>query len=155
MQRAIGTSEDFPMYVCMYADVLVATGHADRAVEELSHGLEHFEALGLSIWAPEVWRSLGDAILAADPGAIDAAAKAYEQSARIAAEQGAAMLALRVAFRRVKLELTQGVSGSARAFLAAALDDIAERDESAELQEAKALAESIGLPGKDSHDRCQ
>lgn len=102
-QREIGTIEDFPMYVCLHAEALMASNRADVAVAELTDARHQFDAVGLRNWLPEVWRTTGDVILAADPQATSLADEAYMQAARGAAEQGAGMLALRTAVSRARL----------------------------------------------------
>lgn len=102
-QREIGTLEDFPMYVCLHAEALLAGGRAEAAVSELADARRQFDAVGLKNWLPEVWRITGEATLAADPGAIGPADEAYLQAARLAAEQGAGMLALRTAVSQARL----------------------------------------------------
>ena len=96
-QREIGTLEDFPMYVAMLAETLVAARKADIAIEELNSALAEFDALGLKIWIPEVMRHLARATLAADPAARSTADRILSEAAAMAEDQGASMLGLRIA----------------------------------------------------------
>ncbi|MDQ0469493.1 ATP-binding protein [Labrys wisconsinensis] len=119
-QRRIGTIEDFPIYVCLLAEMLAAAGKPERALEELTTARREFDAVGLRNWLPEVWRMTGDMILAADPAAIEAARAAHDEARRIAETQGAAMLTLRIAISEAKLAERMGLPEQAHARLAAA-----------------------------------
>ncbi len=120
-QREIGTIEDFPMYVSMLAETLVAAGKADTAVEVLTAALQEFDSVGLKIWLPEVSRHLGRALLAADPSATAAAAVRFAAAAGLAGQQGATMLALRIAADQATLCERAGDIEGAHDHLAPAL----------------------------------
>jgi predicted ATPase/class 3 adenylate cyclase len=107
-QREIGTLEDFPIYVCLHAEALIAAGRADAAVDELQRARAQFDELGLRIWLPEVLRSLGAAMLLADPASTAKAAGVFREAAALAAKQGAAMLDLRIAASEAELALRMG-----------------------------------------------
>ena len=102
-QREIGTLEDFPIYACLHAEALIAAGRADAAVDELQRARAQFDELGLRIWLPEVLRSLGAAMLLADPASTAAATAIFREAAVLAAEQGASMLDLRIAASEAEL----------------------------------------------------
>lgn len=150
-QREIGTVEDFPIYLCLHAEALVAAGQADRAVDELTRGQADFAAAGLRIWQPEVWRSLGIAILAADPAATDAAASAFARAGAVAAEQGTAMLGVRIAGSEAALAIRQDRPDWAHDRLRAALGAIPDGESSPEIEQARAalgaLRRRLGLNG--------
>lgn len=129
MQHDIGTSEDFPFYVCMLAESLIAAGKADEAVEELHKARTRFEEQGLNVWLPEVVRMTAEAMLAADPGASAMAEAVLHEAAQIAASQRVPMLSLRIAASRARLLDDRGDIEAAERLLALALDQIPEPDE--------------------------
>lgn len=150
-QREIGTVEDFPIYLCLHAEALAAAGQADRAVDELTLGQAGFAQVGLQIWQPEVWRSLGSAILAADPAATDAAGAAFARAAAAAAEQGTAMLGVRIAGSEAALAVRQDRPEWAHGRLRAALAAIPDGESGPEIEQARAalhaLHRRLGLNG--------
>ena len=142
-QREIGTIEDFPMYVAMLADALVAGGQADRAVEEATRARAEFDAVGLRIWLPEVLRQLGVATIAADPGAAALAGATLDEAAAIAREQGACMLGLRIGIDQARLAQSLGDPERARLVLLAAVAGMPGNDASAEAAAAAAMLEGL------------
>ncbi len=149
-QYEIGTSEDFPMYVCMHADALARAGKADRAIEELQRGRLQYEQLGLRVWVPEVWRVYGETMLGADPHATDQAQDAFGTAIALAGEQGASMLALRATVSRARLRARIGDWRTAYDELVPARAAIPEADLGLDLRETNellaALAERVREP---------
>ncbi len=139
-QREIGTDEDFPVYVSFLADVLIRAGEADRAAAELRAARDEFARSGLAVWVPEVLRLLGEAIVASDPSAADQANACFEESAGMAADQGAAILGLRTAVSAARLRLRCGEAATGARLLAAARAAVTEDDGGADLLAAAALA---------------
>lgn len=146
-QQEIGTVEDFPVYLCLHAEALIAAGRADRALDALTRGQAEFATLGLQIWQPEVWRSLGAAMLAAG-GSADRAADAFARAAALSDKQGTAMLGLRIAGSEAALALQQDRPDWAFGRLRAALAAVPDGDGSPEVVEAqralRALARRLG-----------
>ena len=142
-QRGGTAREDFPVYLCLLAEAQMAAGRPELAVEELRRGLVEFDLLGLHSWRPEVLRVLGEATLAADPGATDLAETLFRDALHVADRQGASMLLLRssVSAARLELRLDRVREGARR--LAAAIADIAEDDGGPDLREARALASRL------------
>ncbi|HYZ61004.1 MAG TPA: AAA family ATPase [Acetobacteraceae bacterium] len=143
-QREIGTLEDFPIYLSLYAEALIAAGRAEQAVEGLTRGRDEFESVGLQIWMPEVLRSLGQAMLAADPAAVAAPAAIFREASALARLQDAAMLDLRVAVSEAELSTRLGNLESAHVRLRAALAAVPEQVEDGTVQEARALVGKVG-----------
>ncbi len=102
-QRAVGTDEDTPTYVCMYAEILNLLGQHDRALQELRTVCAELERLGICNWVPEVWRLIGETALQGNPEDPDMAGEAFDAAARIGAEQGVVMLEMRNALSRLRL----------------------------------------------------
>ena len=114
-QQAIGTTEDFPVYLSLLAEALIACGQPDRAVEILSRERGEFDRLGLRVFVPGASADAGlrDAGMPIPAGA-DAAAAMLEAAATMAGEQQAAMLGLRIAVTRVRLAPTAGTARDRR-----------------------------------------
>lgn len=146
-QREIGTLEDFPIYVSLLADALLAHGRADQAVDELTRARAEFDAIGLRIWMPEVLRSLGAAILAADPGAVGAATEAFADAATAAAEQGAHMLGLRVALDQAALAERTGRRDLALTRLRAAVGAVPDAAATKEGRTAREMLDRLAPGG--------
>jgi len=100
-QCEIGTNEDFPVYVTMLAEALIAGGKPERALDELRRAETEFDATGLRFWRSEVRRMEAQAVLAAGGSAreetCEQAVWLFDNALNIAEQQGATMLALRAA----------------------------------------------------------
>jgi DNA-binding response OmpR family regulator/class 3 adenylate cyclase/predicted ATPase len=143
IQQDIGSSEDFPIYVCLLAEALIAAGKPELAIEELRTAVNRFDNIGLRIWRPEVLRVTAEATLAADCGAADAARVMLGDAALIAEAQEATMLGLRTAVSRTRLALANGDWISARAILVPAVGAIEEPDGSEDVAVALAVLQEI------------
>jgi predicted ATPase len=139
-QRDTGTDEDFQFYLSLWAEVLIAAGQPERAIEELRRGHDKFTEMGLGFWHSEVHRLLGQAILAADSSATRSAHLEFDEAAREARAQGAAMLGLRAAASAARLYLRQDRIGDGLAALTAARAAITEEDGGVDLREAATVA---------------
>jgi class 3 adenylate cyclase len=139
-QRSGTAREDFPVYLCLLAEAQMAAGLPEQGVEELRQALPEFDRLGLQSWRSEVLRVLGEATLAADPTAIDRADTLFGEAARIADQQGAAMLRLRTAVSMARLDLRLDRVREGARQLETALAGIAEDDDGHDLREARSMA---------------
>ena len=140
-QRDIGTSEDFPIYVALQAEMLMAAGEPERAMQALREADAEFDRSGLRFWRPELRRLQAEALLRADPrggaGSAGEPARAlFEDAIAIAQEQGAAMLGLRAATALARLD----GSGASFARLRECLFAVAEDDGGPDVAAARALA---------------
>ena len=138
-QRDIGTPEDFPVYICLYAEALARAGRPEKAVEELQRELRTLREIGLQFWMPEVLRVLAEVMVHADPASIDAAREVLRELAALAERQGVHMLGLRTALTTGRLAARDGDPGHCGRQVAAALARVAEDDGSAEIAEARAF----------------
>jgi predicted ATPase len=143
MQQDIGTSEDFPIYVCLLSEALIAAGEPEHALEELRRAIVRFEEIGLRAWLPEVLRLTAEATLLADATSRDAAHALLSDAARTAAEQEAPMLGLRIAVSRARLALREGDRIGARTILVPAISAIEEPEGSEDVAAACALLSKI------------
>lgn len=158
-QRSGAAREDFPVYLCLLAEAQMARGRPDLAAGELTQAIKEFDQLGLHSWRPEVLRMLGEATLAEDPTAFDEADTLFREAARIADQQGVAMLRLRVAVSAARLDLQVDRIHEGLQQLTASIAAIAEEDDGPDLKEARSLvaelrtrlgAEATTLPRDDS-----
>ncbi len=124
-QQDIGTSEDFPIYVCLLAEALLAAGEPERAASELLAARAQFDASGLRIWLPEVLRMTASAIAATRSGAP--VLPVLMEAEAVAAEQAVPMLGLRIATDRARLLEAEDDAPGAAGLLERALDALPER----------------------------
>lgn len=146
-QHAIGTDEDFPIYVSLLAEVLLRAGEADRALVEVQRAQEGFDRIGLSVAIPELVRLHGEALLATNPGAGADALGRFDEARRMAEGQGAAMLGLRAAISASRLLLRLGEPADGARMLRQALAELPEDGGCADREEAEALAARFRLLG--------
>ena len=142
-QSEIGTNEDGPVYVCMLADALIAAGQPEAAAAALRDARRDFDAGGLKVWLPEVFRMEGEALLAAaaDPAAASGAVDAlFAASTALARGQGAAMLVLRTAVSAACLDLKLDRLEGTALRLHAALRRLPEREGADVLTAERVLA---------------
>ena len=102
-QRAVGTDEDTPAYVCMFAEILNLLGDHARALHELQTVCAELERLTICNWVPEVWRLSGESALRETPENDAVAREAFATAARVAAKQDVVMLGVRNALSRLQL----------------------------------------------------
>ena len=113
-QREIATNEDLSVYLCLLAECLIKVGRADEAVARIMQELPDLEASDLWIWMPELYRVLGEAILAAELRCSRCGAQRFVQAAALTAEQQVPMLGLRVALSQARLGPGSGTQVSSR-----------------------------------------
>ena len=139
-QRDVVTTEDFPVYLCALAEVLIRQGNADMAAERIERELPEFERIGLKVWIPELLRVLAEAILIADPTSVDRAAKLLSDAELMATQQQVPMLLLRIAMSRAHINLRSDERTLPSRRLRAALDLLPEGEISDEIIQAQQLA---------------
>jgi hypothetical protein len=122
-------------------------GRPDEAVEHVNRELPDLEKADLWIWLPELHRILGDVMLAADSGAIDAVRQVHRRAAALADQQRVPMLGLRIALSQARLVARLNAFQEAADMVRSALKQIPERDDSADFLEAErfvaAMAEKV------------
>jgi class 3 adenylate cyclase/predicted ATPase len=138
-QKAIGTSEDFPVYHCMLAEVLALAGKPEEALTELTLARSEFERIGLRIWAPEMERQIGE-MMRLSGGADDVMIeKAFRGALAEAARQGATSLELRAVTSLARLWERQGRADEAFTLLRPTLDRFSADAVTRDLMESRAL----------------
>lgn len=142
-QREVCTNEDFPVYLCLLAEVLTMLGRADEAVERITREMPDFLESQILVWMPELLRALGDATLAANPRAVDKARQHFADARELAATQQVPMLELRIAVSEARLDTRLGETRTALGRLASVLGRIREDDGSRDLADALELRDRL------------
>lgn len=93
VMRELGGFEDFPIYISMEAEALLALGRAEEAYKRLTQGEELEQALQFKYWTAEIARLRG--LAAVRLGRAGLAASSFVEALDVAASQGARMLELR------------------------------------------------------------
>lgn len=92
--RAIGTDEDMPVYCSLWAELLVKSQQADKALAVLSSAIVEAEKTGNVVWLPELYRLRAVTRQAHQPDRVSSS-KDLDQAMSLADGQGAAALAAR------------------------------------------------------------
>jgi len=104
-----------PHFLGLMADVRVAAGDGDAAVEALRSGAEHIDATGERYYEPELYWAMARALMHCRRPDPDAATAAYERAVGAARKQDAKLLELRALNGLVLHELKFGEGGAALA----------------------------------------
>jgi predicted ATPase len=146
-QRAITTNEDLAVYLCLLTECLIQVGRADEAVMRITSDLPNLERPELQIWMPELYRMLGEAIIAADAGAANEAQRRFAQAASLADHQQVPMLGLRVALSQARLARRLG-DGDLVGTVREALARIPEPEASVDIADVERFLAEASLGGR-------
>ncbi len=97
IMREVGTPEDFPVYNGMRATALAALGETDAAFAALSDARAVMAEVGVSYWSAEITRLEVETMIRASSHDAVAIAKQINAATKIAREQDARALELRIA----------------------------------------------------------
>ena len=128
-----------PLWACMRAEALAAAGRIAQADEALAREAAQAVGTGMRVWLPELLRSRAEVILSGAPSMAAQAAGLLEEAARVADEQGAPMLGLRVAVAAARIDLREGDRAAAARRVDAALRAVPEDDGGPDLSQARRL----------------
>ncbi len=131
-QREVASTEDFPVYLCLMAEALIALGRAEEAVARIMAERTALDAIGLKLWMPELLRVAADAMALIGPDARATASSLLDEADAMVRQQGVHMLRLRLARSRLRLAQPENVA-AARSAVREAIAAIPEPDGSAEL----------------------
>lgn len=123
----------------MLAQLLLAAGRPAEAAKEADSALARVMANGERWWAPEIYRGLGNALLALSPPDEVEAENCFERAAAEARRAGALTLELRAATSLAEIAARRSDGAQARGALAKIVAAFGEGIDSAELRAAKAL----------------
>ncbi len=143
LQQATGTMEDFPIYVCLLAEAMIAARQPERAATLLAAAEAEYAQKGLSFWRSELRRMRAEAALGMDDAAADAALALFDEAQAIAEEQGVTMLALRAATGAAALDVRRNEPHLARQRLLPILSRIEGYDGSPDLVAAHAVSSQL------------
>ena len=140
--RATGTELFLPLFLTQLAEAYGKVGQADAGLAALDEALSIVERGGEHIWDADLYRVKGELMLL--QGAAASAAEAcFHQALAIARRQGAKSWELRAATSLSRLLHTQGKAAEARTLLSEVYGWFTEGFDTADLQEAKALLETL------------
>ncbi len=133
-----------PLWACMRAEALAAAGRLAQADEVLARETGQSVASGMRVLLPELLRTRAEVILSGASSKAAQAAGLLEEAARVADEQGAAMLSLRVAVAASRIDLREGDRAAAARRVATALRAVPDDDSDADLTQARRLLKAWG-----------
>jgi class 3 adenylate cyclase/predicted ATPase len=130
------------LFRVMLAQLLLMAGRPAIAVKECETALAKIAVNGERWWAPEIYRMLGDTLLAlSDPDAVEAE-KCFRRGVAEARQSGALMLELRATMSIAKMLSKRGDWADAQRMLASVVTQFTEGFESVDLRPATALLET-------------
>ncbi len=132
-----------PMLIALKAEVQAHTGQFDHAIATATTAVAMATESNQAWILPELYRAQGALLLAADPGATDAATQHFERAIAMARRQHAKSWELRAATGLAQLWHAQEKQHEARALLAPIYGWFTEGFETRDLQEAKKLLEAL------------
>lgn len=97
----------FSQLSAMVAEILMAVGRHEEAIDVLNEGIRRFEQYRDLLCAADLWMLKGDALLALNAG-CDAVEECYQSALALARQLGARMSALRAATRLAQFHLACG-----------------------------------------------
>ena len=140
VMRERGGFEDFPIYISMEAETLLALGRVSEMRALLYEGDEIEAALAFKYWAPEIYRLR--AIANTQTGNLKMAERNYDEALELANSQGANMLALRVLANRYGSHADRPSHPSERAILEDALNTVDLTESSFDVVRARKILET-------------
>jgi class 3 adenylate cyclase/tetratricopeptide (TPR) repeat protein len=126
------------LFHSMLAQLLLAAGHPAEAAKEAETALAKVTADGERWWAPEIHRTLGDALLALPNHEADAESS-YVRAIAEARRTGGLMLELRAATSLARMMVRRGDEAEARRTLAPIFAQFSEGFDSVDLRAAQAF----------------
>jgi len=140
--RATGAELFLPLHLTQLAEAYGKVGQADAGLAALDEALSIVERGGEHMWDADLYRVKGELMLM--QGAAASAAEAcFHQALEIARRQGAKSYELRAATSLSRLLHTQGKAAEARTLLSEVYGWFTERFDTADLQEAKGLLDTL------------
>lgn len=135
--KAVGTTEDVPLYTEYLAQALGQAQKADEALKYVDELLDSLEVQKLRYWQAELFRRKG--LLLQDKGEMKQARRYLLQALQTARQQHAQALALRASLSLHQFNRRCGLYSEARDTLQGIYSAFAEGQSSLELDEARAI----------------
>jgi TOMM system kinase/cyclase fusion protein len=146
MYRAIGAAYQRPHYLTLLAEASGLLGQPENGLAALDEALALMEQTGERYYEAELHRQRGELLLHAAGGVQSAALTAqdcFQQALDVARQQQAKSLELRAAMSLARLWQWQGRRADARALLAPVYGWFTEGHDTADLQEAQMLLDTL------------
>jgi predicted ATPase len=141
--RATGATRDRPYHLAMLAEASAQVGQTAEGLEALAEGLATLAQSGVCWWEAELYRLRGELLVQHAEAPPEEAEACFHQALDIARRQEAKSLELRAAMSLCRLWQQQGQRTEAYELLAPIYDWFTEGFDTADLQEAKALLETL------------
>jgi predicted ATPase/class 3 adenylate cyclase len=141
--RATGATRDQPEHLALLAEASAQVGQTTEGLEALAEALATAAKGGAPWWEAELYRLRGELLLqhtVAQPEEVEAC---FQQALAVARRQQAKSLELRAAMSLARLWQQQGKQTEAYELLAPVYSWFTEAFDTADLQEAKALLETL------------
>jgi predicted ATPase len=144
-ERATGAAKGRAYYLALLAEGYATAGDAEAGLRAVADALEAMQHTGERHHAAELHRLKGELRLTRSTEPHAKAEACFQQALDIACRQQAKSLELRAAMSLARLWQCQGKRNEARQLLAPVYDWFTEGFDTADLQEAKALLEALGI----------
>jgi class 3 adenylate cyclase/predicted ATPase len=138
-QQAIGTTEDFPVYYEMLAEVLALLNRIDDACSAIEHAFEAAKNSGLAYWNAELHRRRAELLWRHAGAPREQARTSLAAAFELARAQNARSLELRAAMTDLRMAKGDTETQTARAALRRVYERFSEGFGTADLQEAGRL----------------
>jgi predicted ATPase len=141
--QATGSTAERPYYLALLAEVSAQAGQTATGLEALAEALATLATSRVRWWAAELYRLRGELLLqhaGAQPGEAEAS---FQQALTVARHQQAKSLELRAAMSLARLWQRQGKRHAAHELLAPVYGWFTEGFDTADLQEARTLSETL------------
>ena len=138
-QRAIGTTEDFPVYYDMLAEVLALLGRVDEGCSAIERAFEAAESSGLAYWSAELHRRRAELLWRRACAPVDEARTSLAAAFGLARAQNARSLELRAAMTDLRMAEGDTATRTARDALRQVFERFSEGFGTADLEEASRL----------------
>jgi predicted ATPase len=138
-QEAIGTTEDFPVYHDMLAEVLQMLGRLDEALTAIDRAFEAAQSSGLAYWNPELHRRRAELLWRRAGQPVDEARASLEAAFELARAQNARALELRASMTGLRMATGEIGTRAARASLQQVYERFSEGFGETDLEEAGRL----------------
>jgi predicted ATPase len=143
--RATGAEHHVPNYLACLAEAYGAGGQTDEGLACLDEALAFVYKNGERFWEAEVYRLKGVLLLTHSADQQGEAERCFQQALTVARLLHARSLELRAATSPARLWQQQGKRTAAHALLAPIYGWFTEGFDTADLQDAKALLEDLGI----------
>jgi predicted ATPase len=140
---AVGQERERPLCLVLLAEVMEHTGQVGEGLRLLAEALEAFEATGQGDMLSEAYRLQGELLLQQATPDVAQAEVYFQQALAIARRQQAKSWELRAAMSLSRLWQQQGKPAEAYELLAPVYSWFTEGFDTADLQETKALLETL------------